>query len=474
MGRLPSWSYVNWCYELTGNWATWEPGKRVEPGAVGSFDRQLRFNAYRTLADYGIVPRIAATSLPGSRLVWSDSEVHLDFKASGESSSGFAALGTLDAGAKVTAKREHACVLHMRDLSEAWIRNIEEVLVQVKALLLKGQWEVDSVVVVRRLEARQGFAAVSLGSGKSFEAKLDADARVIGAADLGSAALLLAPGSTRGDFLVFNFGPGSTPVFSQAIRVKRDLWDRLLPWRRSGGFLIAPDGRTYRELPDNLSGHALEARRYDPGNSPMPPGRLSAIAVADLFEDVVGLPAGEDERHTPGSVTSGDTGGRLLSFPLPVPPVPAALAAAGPAGSSPPVGGTVSPDGLARFTLLDQGNGEYWLEVSVAVSAESPLIIRLRYTTTDQRRKELLVPVSSSSASVVALPGYDGGPWRGWSPAPPASVWSDSSEMVEASVRAAVTSATVRAWESLAAAAPEYGRELIIRAINAPGAEAWW
>jgi hypothetical protein len=472
MSRLPSWSYVNWYYELTGYWATWEPGKRVEPGAVGSFDGQLRFNAYRTLADYGIVPRIAIANSPGSTLARSNSERHFDFKASGESSPGFAVGGNLDADVKVAANHEYAFILHMRDRSEAWIKNIEEVQVQVKALLLKRKWDVDSVVVVRRTEARQGFAAVSLGSGKSFEAKIDADARVMGVADLASAGLVLAPGASHGDFLVFDFGPGSTPVFSQVIRVKKNLWDRLLPWRHSGGTLIAPDGRTYRELPDNLSDHALEARRYDPGRSSMSPGELSAIAVADLFEDVVDLPVEENARQSADGAIAGNSGGRLLSFPLPVPPVPAALAAADPAGSVSPVGETDSPDGLARFTLLDQGGGEYWLEVSVAASVQSPLIVRLRYTTTGQQRTELLVPVISPSASVVALPGYDGGAWRGWSRVPLASVWSGSPEMVQASVRAAVTQATVRAWHRVASAAPEYGRELITQAINAPGAES--
>ena len=473
MSRSPSWSYVTWYYELTGNWATWEPGNRVEPGTVGSFDSRRRFNHYRTLAGYRIVPEIATADLPGSRLAWSDGEVHLDFKASGESSAGFEALGALDAGVKVTANREHGCILHMRDLSEAWITNVEGVLAQIKALLVGKVWEVDSVVVVRRLEARQGFAAVSLGSGRSFVAKADADARVMGAADLGSAGLLLAPGRAGRDFLFYDFGPGSTPVFSSAIRVRRDLWDRLLPWRRDRGALIGPDGRTYRELPDDLGGHALEARRYDPGISAMPPGELSALAVDDLFEEVVDLPAEGDARQSPDSQIAGSARGRLLSFPLPVPPGPAALAAADPAEGTPPVGETTSPDGLARFALFDRGDGEYWLEVSVAAGTGVPLLIRLRYTTAERQRNDLLVPVggNTQSTSLVALPGYDAGPWRAWSPVPPASVWSSSPEMVDASVRAALSSATVRAWERLASVAPEYGRKLITQAINGLGAE---
>jgi hypothetical protein len=191
---------VTWYHELTGNWATWEPGDQVEPGTIGFFDRDQVFTShYRKLAAYGIVPGIVTAELPGrSRLVWSEGDVHLDFKASGQSSAGFEALGSLDAGLKAMANREHACVLHMHDLSEAWIENVEAVLLQIKGLLLSGQWEVDLVVVARRLEARRGFAAVSLGSGRSFEAKADGHARIAGAADLGSAGFRLAPGAGAG------------------------------------------------------------------------------------------------------------------------------------------------------------------------------------------------------------------------------------------------------------------------------------
>jgi hypothetical protein len=195
VGRSACWSYVTWYNGLTGNWVTWEPGDLVQPGTVGFFDRQRRFTHYRTLASYGIVPRISTLELPGrSRLVWSDGDVHLNVKTSGQSPDGFEFLGALDAGLKVTASREHACMLHMRDLSEAWITDVDAVLRQVQDRLLKGEWEIDSVVVARCTEARQGFAAVSLGTGQSFEAKAGGSAHLAGVADLGQADFTLASG----------------------------------------------------------------------------------------------------------------------------------------------------------------------------------------------------------------------------------------------------------------------------------------
>jgi hypothetical protein len=455
---------VTWYNKLTLNWATWEPGEPVQPGTVGFFDEQQRFAHYRTLADWGIVPRIAVAGLP-DRHHQTQGDFQYSLKASGRSPDGFESLGTLDAGLRMTANREHACVLHMRDLSEAKIKHMDAVLGRIKELLLKGEWEIDSVVVASRVEARKGFAAVSLGSGRTFEAKADGDARLAGIADLGRAALELASRRDRGDFLFYDFGPGSTPSFS-AIRVKRGLWDRLLPWRRDGGVLIDPNGRAYRELPENLIRHALEARRYDPAKSLMPAAELAAIAVEDLFEEVAELPGEEDSRQS-------YTGGRLLSFPLPVPPGPAALAAADPGDGAPPVVTAASPDGLARFALFRRDDGEYWLEVSTDARTEVPLLARLRYTTAESEQRELLVPVQgdSRSSSVVALLGYDGGAWRAWAPVPLATLWPAAADLVEVSIRSALTVATVRAWERLASAGPEDGRELITRAVEAPDAE---
>lgn len=475
VNRSACWSYVTWYNELTGNWVTWEPGDRVEPGTVGFFDRQRRFTHYRTLADYGIKPRISATELPGrSRLVWSDGDVHLNVKASGQSPAGFEALGAPDAGLKVTAKREHACMLHMRDLSEAWITDMDAVLRQIQELLLKGEWEIDSVVVARRTEVRRGFAAVSLGSGQSFEARADSGAHLADAAALGHADFTLASGRGSGSFLVYDFGPGSTPVFTSAIRVRRGLWGRLLPWRSDGGVLIDPDGRTYRGLPGNLSDHALEARRYDPARSLIPPGELSAIAVGDLFEEVIDPGDEQDAMESPAGGGQGSAVSRLLSFPLPAPPGPSALAAADLAEGAPPVSEAASPDGLARFALFDRGDGEYWLEVSPDGSVQVPVIVRLRYTAAERQHRELLVPIGGGGtppSSVVALPGYDRGPWHAWVPVPFACLWSGPPDLVQESVRAALTSATVRIWEQLASVVPEYGRSLIIRAIETMGGE---
>jgi hypothetical protein len=144
------------------------------------------------------------------------------------------------------------------------------------------------------------------------------------------------------------------------------------------------------------------------------------------------------------------------------------VAAAVPADGAPAVAETVSPDGRARFALFDRGDGEYWLEVSAAAT-EIPTMIRLRYTTTARERRELLVPAGglSASAALVKLDGYGGRPGRAWTSVPVASVWAGSPDLITASVGAALSAATLSAWERLASAAPDRRREMISQAIDA-------
>jgi hypothetical protein len=464
---------VTWYNELTGDWATWEPGEPVQPGAIGFFDEHRRFRHSRTLADLGIVHEISLRDRPGSVLAWSESDVHFAIKVAGQSPAGFEALGAADAGLRFTADREHACVLHMRDLTEACVDDREQILQGIKELLLAGQWDVDAVVVIRRLEARQGFAVVSLGSGQSFEAKAAANAQFAGAADLGKAEFLLAAARGRGSFLFKDFGPGSTPVFSETVRVKQGFWDRLLPWGRDKGTLIGPDGRPFRELPKNLSGYAPQARRYDRVRSAIRPDELSGIAVEDLFEEVTEFPDEGDAQQSPEVGLPGEGGARLVSFPLPVPPGPAALAAADPVEGAPPVVQAMSPDGVTRFALYYRGGGEYWLEVSRNSSAPVPAVVRVRYATTDRGPRELLIPVggdgSRRPSSVVELRGFAARSWHAWLPVPLASVWSGGRDLVTASVYAAINVAAVRAWDQLASAMPEHVRTLITQILRERG-----
>ena len=88
-------------------------------------------------------------------------------------------------------------------------------------------------------QARRGFVAISQGSGQSVELKAIGDVRLT---EVLEAELLLASERNMTDFLLYEFGSRETPFFFPPIRVKQSLWDRLLPWRPEGPWLIDPTG----------------------------------------------------------------------------------------------------------------------------------------------------------------------------------------------------------------------------------------
>lgn len=165
----------------------------------------------------------------------------------------------------------------------------------------------------------------------------------------------------------------------------------------------------------------------------------------------------------------------ILTFPLPVPEEPAALAAAGPAGGSPPVARAQSPDGLATYLLYRRGDGEYWLEVSLSPDAATPAIVAVSYAAAAPGgaggQRYLLVPVSDTGdgipASLLRLPSFAVAAWYGTSPIDPADVPAWAADVVRASVDAAVTAATVLAWHQVAEFAPWDIRRLILRLLRA-------
>jgi hypothetical protein len=461
-------AYVTWYHGLSSEWVTWPPGTTVEPGAVGHFDSEGKFRHRHTLSDFGLSFRTGTRHRPGSVFVHSENGIHLKAKASAESGATFAFLGGADAGIKITAEREHACVLHMRDLSEAWIKDLEPIMVALRDGLLNKQWPVDNVVVVRRMKVKRGFAVISRKAGPAFEVKATGKINFADLADLAGAEFELTGERARNDFLYYEFGPGATPVFSESIRVKRELWDKLLRWRRDRGVLIAPDGRRYKGPPEDLSKYLPKDRLFDPEHSAMSRQELMAIRVQDLFEEVDALPAEADPNLEP----SADSPARLLSFPRPVldkpvsevlakaksfllpPPAGLAALAAATRGAAPVLLDIASPDGITQFTWYSRGTGRYWLEVTLTRRAAVPAVVTVRYHAVDGAERDLLIPVAGEDddpSSVVNVRDY--APDTAWSASPaitPADdVWPE--EIVVRSVQAAITADTARAWEQLIA-----------------------
>jgi hypothetical protein len=167
MGKSACWSYVTWYNECSsGNWATWEPGEFVSPGDVGRFDENLRFRHYDTLSNYKISFSVSRELPITPRLYATGKTLRVVTKAAGQSAAGFTSLGGLDAGVKFTAEREHACILQLQEATESYIlTKTHDLLQRIAALVCSEDWDLDLVVVVRRIRARRGFAAISRGAG---------------------------------------------------------------------------------------------------------------------------------------------------------------------------------------------------------------------------------------------------------------------------------------------------------------------
>jgi excisionase family DNA binding protein len=119
--------------------------------------------------------------------------------------------------------------------------------------------------------------------------------------EVGNAELHLASDRNTTGFLLYEFRSRETPVFFPPIRIKKSLWDRLLPWRANGPWLVDPAGGRHNptSLPNDLSDLVPEARRYDPRRSRMTLSELESIEIEDLFESVRSLP---EERDTDSSL----------------------------------------------------------------------------------------------------------------------------------------------------------------------------
>jgi excisionase family DNA binding protein len=330
MGKSACWSYVTWYNKCSGgNWATWEPGDVVSPGDVGRFDKERRFCHWETLGHYNVSYTVSEEMPVASHLYATGKAFRVETKVAEQSAVGFVGLGRLDAGVRITAEREHACLLQLREATESRITETRSLLNQIATLLRDGKWDLDLVVVTRRVRARNGFAAISQGAGQSVELKAIGEVRLAEVLEVGDSELLLASDRSTSGFLLYEFGTRETPVFFPPIRVRHDLWDRLLPWRSEGPWLIDPAGGRHdsRNLPTDLSNLAPKARRYHRRHSAMTLSELSTITVDGLFEQVTSLPPehGSEISQVPIPERSRRKPGRARSesaATTPIPPAP--------------------------------------------------------------------------------------------------------------------------------------------------------
>jgi len=137
---------------------------------------------------------------------------------------------------------------------------------------------------------------------------------------------------------------------------------------------------------------------------------------------------------------------------LPLPRRREGLAAAG-RGRGTIVVTAVLPDAEARLTLHRERQGDYLVEIDRVLRTEAPLVIAVRYGTEDG--SEALVVVPARGSGLARLDGFSpASPWQ-VSPVPAASLATLGPDSIAASVRAAVSNETRRAWHEIRDVTPE-------------------
>jgi len=458
-----SQSYVAW-YNVAsgGQWAAWPPGEMLNPGDIGTFDAELSFHPRGKLSSFGVAVQVSAERQVRSGLY--RSEAGLQFHNVSEHA------------VRVIAEEPGACILQLIDATEKSVLNREDVLDDIRMLLVRGRWDIDAQVVMGRTRSRGGFCAVSLAAGASLELVAAGDRQAIAeAAELDGAQWSLVTGQPAAGFSSFEFSDPTTAVFSPPVRVRHELWHWLLPWLAEENQLVDPTGRRYApgDLPHDLSDLPPESRRYDPARSALRPAALSAMPLAEVFEEVTSPPelAAEEApdqdaptylpEHAPG-VFDLRAGAGALDLPKTV---------RRPGDRPVVLFDTASPDGLADFTLHDRGRGEFWIEVSLGPAIAPPAVVALRYATADGRQQELLVPVdddgSGLPSSVAELPDYAIGASCQAFPVRPADLTTWPEEVLARSVKAVVTASAAQAWHRIAQSAGPDAGPVVARNLDA-------
>jgi len=476
--RKTPWSYVTWYHERTNAWATWTPGEPVQPGDVGFFNEDRQFQHEESLkGTYEIKFELSPPrSLPDEELHSSDGMPAVQ-KFRAVSSAGFKFLAHLQAGFKAEAMRKDGFVLYMgnrteESIAEADIRKVKD---EIRRRLAQSAWDIDAVVVVSRIEARSGLAAVSSRGGITFEAGLDGGVHV-GQADAATAGLSMAASREIDGVDLYPFGPGSTPVITKAFRVRRDLWDRLLPWRPSE-HIESDSGRVsfggkeggLRLTSRYLRGLLPEERRFDPARSEITLAELSAISLDGLFEDVATLPDEPEPERVPELVRPRP--GRTTWFGLPDLLISDRVAAADPSSRADPLL-RVTADSLS-FDLHPRDLGNYRLRVTLISQESATLLVAVRYRV-GADSNTVLVPLVDRGRgqpnALVMLRGFElRSHWERSLPFAPADFPPWGAEFIEPSVQAADTEGTLSAWDQVVAQIPREYAERLARALRARG-----
>ncbi len=203
-----------------------------------------------------------------------------------------------DGTVTLKAEKRDTWLLQIRSATQAYIKNDEDVLREIRKILLNGatgheKWRVDNYVVTQRVRAAEGFALICRERGREVTLRLAANVKSLGENELASATLDAAVRNAGSSLMVFRFDdkrPGylePTPIFGAPIGIRREHWTKLLRMQRRSYELIDPSGESWplgNWRPANLN-HLPEDQRYYQEGAPgtLTREQIEAMPLRDLF-----------------------------------------------------------------------------------------------------------------------------------------------------------------------------------------------
>jgi hypothetical protein len=201
---------------------------------------------------------------------------------------------------------------------------------------------------------------------------------------------------------------------------------------------IVPDGMSFALVLDGRYFLALMAADGSVAFQDVPPGEWNIRRL----------------RRRPGLRWDGQSVALPLSRP------PAHLAAAERGGDT-AILRVLLPGAQTELVLHREETAEFLLEVILRSPNETPLVVTVRYGTTDGKEQLLLIPVLRTG--LARLVRYDpASPWQSSRPTPPDQIRAWEAGAVAVSVGAAANNITRRAWREISAVTP--GIRLVIDA----------
>lgn len=288
--------YVEWFNgQNPAAWPTWTPGDYVQPGDVGFFGREKNFRRYGTIPGAAVTSEISAPA----RINFDERSFEVSPSAKLVAPVGGHAVAFAGGEIAFTAKRDNASLLQIDEAFECELVDRVAILEWVREMLLIRKWDIDAVLVTRRIRSEAGFARIVAQKGDTVNIVADGEISPARLITLAKMSLGTSVSKERNQLGEWQFNKTSTPIFLDAIRVATKWWARLIPGLGplTGKEITDHAGHKWNanKPPWNLRHLNVDQRLYDSKRSLMGSDEIMSLQIEDLVEVITHLGVGDSE-----------------------------------------------------------------------------------------------------------------------------------------------------------------------------------